>query len=274
MNILCFVLNTQQTVLCEKYYTNADSSIISNQLVEKNFSFTKRNDCYNPLFFELIQAEINKHNPSILVFTTVNDVESGTYFHSDFLVNVMKENQYQLLDQDKFVSGSTMRMSIYVDINDKEIESITFDKSYFNNTQQLTCQDGASAMVLYLSTPFGYMAFIGINNPDNYCIETANKTFVSGKNISAVFYMTEPTTMSQRPSTDSHISYQDTHYVKITTLDYSKLELSISNIKRADIGLFKVEKLDDQGVHDRMAAGITTTNTRQYTYPKFLTDLD
>src|SRR5579862_8451752 len=96
LKVLCFSWNTDDTPLCEGYLPNRDSGKIDSELVKKHYDILgKRIPCYNPLFFEEIRGDIFFNKPDIVVITTENETEKGTYFHAEFLPRKMATEGYK-----------------------------------------------------------------------------------------------------------------------------------------------------------------------------------
>lgn len=169
--ILCFNWNTDNTPLCEKYYNNK-----STELIKKGFQLTKRENCFNPLFFDNISVKIKQYSPDIVIIVTEGDVEDGTYFHSDFLPDNMKFLGYKLLARDKYKTSNgvfsiletdtVIRMSIFVKYNDNNSSILDLRHIVFKSNG-LTCNikgnQPIGALVLYVNTSFGEFAFVGVN---------------------------------------------------------------------------------------------------------------
>ena len=183
--ILCFSWNTDHTALCENGSgTNKDAYLNagSKDLIEKSFfTLTKRQPCYNPLFFESIKAAIIEYTPDIVAISNEGDIESGTYFHSDFLPYNMENNlgfnKYRLLVRDKYQADddNSLRMSIYVKSTGTSIQSIEINKSTLFNNYQCTSNLG-SALVLQIKMSNDTIAFIDLqlayqNQNSSSCIK-------------------------------------------------------------------------------------------------------
>ena len=182
---LCFSWNTDHTALCENGSgTNKDAYLNagSKDLIEKSFfTLTKRQPCYNPLFFESIKAAIIEYTPDIVAISNEGDIESGTYFHSDFLPYNMENNlgfnKYRLLVRDKYQADddNSLRMSIYVKSTGTSIQSIEINKSTLFNNYQCTSNLG-SALVLQIKMSNDTIAFIDLqlayqNQNSSSCIK-------------------------------------------------------------------------------------------------------
>lgn len=225
--ILCFSWNTDQIPLCEAYLDNKTQNLIT----KSRGIFSKRSSCYNPLFFDEIEKEITKYSPriQILVFLTEGDLESGTWFHSDFLPDKFGVGlkfpllpgrtgeqptlRFSLLARDKF-SGqpynnlkTVMRMSIYVPLTDKGTKVIELNKGLLFNDNNLNCNinskidanlqyvENAKILTLYVQSSMGKIAFVGVQyaekTPDQgrMCIKQLEEKFINNKNLDHVFIM-------------------------------------------------------------------------------------
>jgi len=222
--MLCFSWNTEQIPLCEGYLNNKTTDLITKS--RGTFSYTT--PCYNPLFFDEIENEIIKYLPriKILVFFTEGDLESGTWFHSDFLPNKFAKGlkyplqpgqtgegpqlRFGLLSRDKFSGQSynnkktVMRMSIYIAFNDNDTKVVELNKGYVFNDNTLDCNinyqsqnyvESAKILALYTQSSLGTIAFIGVQYRENtlnegrMCIKQLEEKFINNKNIDYVFIM-------------------------------------------------------------------------------------
>lgn len=209
--ILCFSWNTERVSLCENF-TDAGKSGTPDLIKRQTFALTKRNPCYNPLFFQSLKKSIIEHDPEIVVISTEGDLESGTYFHSDFLPYNMYWNlsynsniRYRLLVRDKYKgsTGDTLRMSIYVKSTDTSTKSIELNKGLIFNNNNYECgltnnTPFTLVLALYVQTQYGNIAFINVQMPENvyisptnrqYCINNIDDKFVENKNVDYVFLM-------------------------------------------------------------------------------------
>jgi hypothetical protein len=248
--ILCFNWNTTRIPLCENYLDNK----IENLINRPRGIFTKTTPCYNPLFFDEIEKEIIRFLPSlqILVFLTEGDLENGTWFHSDFLpdrlanLNIQSTpgNQntfkFRLLTRDKY-SGqpnnkvdTVIRMSIYVPFNNKDIRAVELNKGYLFNDNNLHCNyysdidynleynEDARALVLYVQSSMGKIAFVGIqyleNTPDpgRVCIKQLENKFINNKGLNHVFILGD---FSNNPGIPHDKSYE---FIKISDQFYDE----------------------------------------------------
>ena len=131
--IMIFSWNASGLKICE--------TINQRNINQTNSKTTKintisTNNCITPDFFEEIRNAIKQTSPELVVMVTENEDTKGSYFHSDFLPNTMKEislansGGYTLLKantlddvgitdfgNDDIItgspSGSSLRMSIY-----------------------------------------------------------------------------------------------------------------------------------------------------------------
>ncbi len=183
--ILCFSWNTDRIPLCDKYYEKA---------------YNKINHCYNPLFFQYIHNRIKEYNPMILVFVTEGDLESGTWFHSNFLPYIMDYLDYRLLVKDKFSDWeSTIRMSIYVKSDDETTYIIDLKRKLLLNDNTYNCSSTPGVglpklLTLYISTLYGNFAFIGVQIHHAYankntCIKSIDNKFIKNEEIDYVFLL-------------------------------------------------------------------------------------
>lgn len=216
--ILCFSLNTDQTPLCETYlnYKTTD------KITKSRGYFSKNSACFNPLFFDDIAKQIIKYNPEIAVFFTENDLVSGSWFHSDFLIEQMKQivdtkgAGYKLLSRDKY-SGpdiyngtreeTAIRMSIFIKESDDTTKNVEMKKTFFSNDdnkmycnakhekQKKSYEENVRALALYTQNKIGKIAFIGIQynensvNDNRICLEEIENKFLKDKKVDHVFIM-------------------------------------------------------------------------------------
>lgn len=195
--ILCFCWNSDQTPLCESYLQNKTKGQIS----RSGGLFSKGGICYNPLFFDEIQVEIQTYKPVLAVFLTENDPINGSHFHSNFLPDNMNDLGYKLLTRDKYVDNdntNALRMSIFVLNGSPSVSSVELSKGYIFNDNKLECNrtylGAPKSLVLYVNTSFGNFAFIGIQVPRNYddrtiCLTSIDSKFVANKNLDGVFLL-------------------------------------------------------------------------------------
>lgn len=208
-HILCFSWNTDQIPLCEAYLENNTINLIT----KSRGTFSKTTPCYNALFFDNIQSEIINHSPNIVVFFTENDLESGTWFHSDLLPNKMKNLKYKLLSRDKYSSidkysglqnnkQTDIRMSIFIKDNDNITKNIELSKGMLFNDNKMECStsnnnyvENAKIMTLYTQNSIGKIAFVGIQYAENtpsdgrICVKQLEDKFINNKGVDYVFIM-------------------------------------------------------------------------------------
>lgn len=295
--ILCFNWNTSQIPLCEKYIDNKTENLIT----KSRGTFSKTTPCYNPLFFDEIENQIIRFISSlqILVFLTEGDLESGTWFHSDFLPdklenlniesspgsqNVLK---FRLLSRDKYFGKTKigMRMSIYVLYNDKETKAIELSKGYLFNDNSLNCNstnkidvnfqyvENAKILTLYVQSSMGKIAFVGIqymeNTPDQgrVCIKQLENKFINNKGLNHVFILGD---FSNNPGIPKDKSYE---FIKISDQfvdDYREESRPAGYVdyrdKNSDID-YLPSYIDDNkgtiGYHDRILNKSITGSSNQ-----------
>ena len=195
--VLCFCWNSDRTPLCESYLENKSKVEISRSAGW----FTGGGPCYNPLFFDQIQVQIQNFNPILAVFLTENDPVTGSHFHSNFLPDKMKNLGYKLLTRDKYVdqdSTNSLRMSIFVKLGAMSVNAVELSKGIIFNDNKFECArtylGAPKALALYVSTLFGKFAFIGVQVPRGYndrtiCESALTAKFVSNKNLDTIFIM-------------------------------------------------------------------------------------
>ena len=197
--ILCFCWNADQQTLCEKYYEKDLSK------VEKSFfRFTKRQDCYNPFFFEHIKSEIVEQNPNIVTIVTEEEPDEETYFHSDFLPEEMGKLQYKLLIRDKTLTYyNALRISIYIKTNENNIRNIDLlpESTSGRNKNVFRCipnEPSPEALCLYVEANSKKIAFIAITIlPDYYgwhndtpiCFDKIEEKFIENKGLNYAFML-------------------------------------------------------------------------------------
>lgn len=195
--ILCFCHNSDRVQYCSSYQNNKSS----NEIFTQGGVFSKASSCYNPLFFDSVATELEKYQPTLAVFSTENDIVTGTYFHSDFLPVQMKQYGYKLLTRDKYIADDQtngIRLSIYIPNNENSISSVQLSKGLIFNDNKYQCDKiylgVPRAMVIYVQTTFGLFAFINVlvsrgypNNDRTICMSGMMKKFVEGKNIDQLF---------------------------------------------------------------------------------------
>ena len=250
-NIMCFNWNTDKVPICDKYYYSGNDEIKS--LVRSSNS-NSPNDCYNPLFAQSLFDRIKTYNPMIVTFVTEGDLRTKTYLHSDFLPDNMLDLGYFLLIRDKLNNDdSTIRMSIYIKIEDEITESIELSKNWLINDNNYECpskstlynhtinlrNNKASAprsLILYIHTKYGNIAFIGLQIPHDFdkksmCIDMIDKKFIHNKNVDYVFLMGDFATnyIVTKEQYDDFI-YMDE--IKNLTIPSTYLECNISQSLR------------------------------------------
>ena len=195
--VLCFCWNSDRTPLCESYLENNSKTEIS----RPGGWFSKSGSCYNPLFFDQIQVQIQQFNPVLATFLTENDPVTGSHFHSNFLPDKMTSLGYNLLERDKYVDQdqtNSLRMSIFVRKGAMSITGVELNKGLIFNDNKFECNrtylGAPKAIVLYVSTSFGKFAFIGVQVPRGYndrtiCMTALNNKFVNNKNLDTIFLM-------------------------------------------------------------------------------------
>jgi len=186
--IMCFSWNASGLRLCETMsQTKADVA----RTGIKAF-ITMKKKCLAPDFFEDIRETIRNKRPSLVIMTTEDEDSSGSYFHSDLLVQSMPEIGYTLVKKDKLnnigetasgvtptkvvsgtPSGSALRVSIYA-TNEVFPGIISEEKvlqGFFNNDgqkemvyQQGDRVSGAIASYIWHET-YGKFAFISTHLP-------------------------------------------------------------------------------------------------------------
>lgn len=206
-HILCFSWNTDKIPLCEGYLNNKTKDLIT----KPRGTFSKKTSCFNPLFFESIEKQIKQYNPAIVVLFTEGDLESGTWFHSDFLPDKMKIIKYKLLSRDKYINKQgdykvfgenvSSRMSIFIKDNDHQTKNIELSTKFFFNDNKVSCNKAPNsniknveALVLYTQSPLGTIAFIGLQFEEllgynEKCINEIENKFINNKNVDYVFIM-------------------------------------------------------------------------------------
>lgn len=151
-SIMCFSWNAAGLKICE--------SMSQDKADKKRKGFKafimRKKDCVAPDFFEEIRNMILQKSPKLVVITTQNEDSVNTYFHSDFLPNIMSEINYTLVKRDKMygigdkqtkvptgtTSGSALRVSIYSSNDDIE-NIITQEKElskHFSNQGQIEAE--------------------------------------------------------------------------------------------------------------------------------------
>jgi hypothetical protein len=174
-----------------------------NQISRPGGFFSKSGSCYNPLFFDQIQIDIQRYQPILAVFCTENDPVTGTHFHSDFLPNQMSTLGYKLLTRDKYIDddgSNALRMSIFILSGAQSITSVELSKGIIFNDNKFECSrtylGAPRALVLYVQTLFGRFGFVGVqvprevkNEDRTICESSLVNKFISGKNLDSYFIM-------------------------------------------------------------------------------------
>lgn len=177
--ILCFSWNASGLRLCE-----TSNQVKANNDRKKGL-FPKK-DCVAPDFFETIRNKITSQNPVLVVFNTNDEDKSNTYFHANFLPNVMAEIGYNLLNRSVLknvgqvasgssfvnsvlkVNGSACRVSIYCRM-DSYSEFATEEKNIKNKIVNYTKNDAgikSGATCIYINHPeAGKFAFVAVDFP-------------------------------------------------------------------------------------------------------------
>ena len=154
----------------------------------KNYVNNEKKNIYSPDFFRFVEGDVSFYNPNIVVVTTEKELENGTYFHSDFLPNEMFKMKYKILIRDKITGNNklgTLRMSIYVKINDTYTKNLELNKKIFVNDNTYE-SDNCVSLVLYTSTKIGVIAFIGACTTTKKISELENK-FLNNKECDYTF---------------------------------------------------------------------------------------
>ena len=201
--ILCFSWNTDKMPLCDQNYGND-----MEEHQRKRFWSDK---CYNPLFFDQIEQEIKFYQPEIVAISNEGDLESGTFFHYQYLRTHMKKLKYYLLDNSKAnnigFEKETLRLSIYVR-DDLDLSLVHANKSLFSYNEEYTCRkqvptknkietSKSKAIVKYVDTDIGIIAFMAVQIPHEYhqiqtnqCLTNMQSELLNNK-VSYVFMLGE-----------------------------------------------------------------------------------
>ena len=176
IKVLCFSWNTDKIPLCDQYYPNNRNKHYRQKLWYQD-------ECYNPLFFENIKTKIVDTIPDLVVISTEGDLESGTFFHSQFLRVQMKTLGYKLLNNSKVNNigiNDTLRLSIYSRNRNFSLEHI--NNSLFSYNEEYTCYQKqtktglkSKAIVKYVNTRIGIIAFMAIQMPHQYIQGQVNR---------------------------------------------------------------------------------------------------
>ena len=189
--VLCFSWNTDRIPLCDQPYDDMD--------IHERRKWFSTKTCYNPTFFNQIRDEIVKHDPDIVTIVNEGDLPEGTFFHYQFLRSQMPN--YYLLDNSKASNIGqnldSMRMSIYVR-KDLDLSLVHLNRGYFSSQEEFSCKNRsvAKAMVKYVETGIGVMAFTAIQMPHEYnkvevnqCLANIQQKLLSSKKISYIFLL-------------------------------------------------------------------------------------
>jgi hypothetical protein len=207
--ILCFSWNTDKTPLCDRYYGHQKPDMEKH--VRKRF--WGDDDCYNPLFFQNIKDQILFYAPDLVAITTEGDLETGTFFHSEFLPHYFKNMGYRLLTnkkQNHIGNHETLRLSIYVR-NDVTASLSHLNRTFFSYGETAECQvivpkkwHGkvynaeyiSKSLVQFVDTKDGVIAFVAINLLHSYnnlniadCLNKMLTKLLANPKISFIFLM-------------------------------------------------------------------------------------
>ena len=206
--ILCFSWNTDKTPLCDQnYHSDKDMSVHTRE------RFWRDDECYNPLFFNQIKNKILEHSPDIVAITTEGDLETGTFFHYEFLPSAMSFLKYYLFTGKKATGVSNkqaIRLSIYVR-NDVDVALSHLNYSFFSNHEESQCKVPiprkyhnkrvditytSKSIVQFIETREGVIAFVAINLLHDYnivnldeCLNKMLTQLLKSKKISYIFLM-------------------------------------------------------------------------------------
>ena len=180
--ILQFTWNTDKLFLSKKYHQKEN-------IIKYGHS---------PNFFKIIEEEILTIFPNIIAINTQNELNRGSYFHSDFLPSIMCKLKYKLLIRDKHISDiGTLRSSIYIQQSDNDTIPLELNKKLLQNDNKYD-NNQYFALTLYLQTYYGKVAFINmynfaniIDHPNNYqekisIIDVLEDKFINNKNLDYV----------------------------------------------------------------------------------------
>lgn len=189
--VLCFSWNTDKIPLCDQKYPN------DYELQYRKKMFLKDTKCYNPLFFDEIKEHIIDDNPEIVAINNEGDLESGTFFHYQFLRREMEKLRYNLLNNSKIsnigINNDTMRLSIYVR-DDVNVSLTHINRGLFSYNEETTCKtkvytkngkvtvSQAKAMVKYVDSAIGIIAFMSMQIPHEYTPEQTSQCLNNMKN--------------------------------------------------------------------------------------------
>jgi hypothetical protein len=118
--IMCFSWNTAGLKICET----------ANQRVakEERSGFLGmvgiKKQCIPADFFSEIRKKVDEVNPKVVIITTLDEDDSKTYFHSDYLKKSMEDLQYSLLKRDKIDNvGEPGSKNPYTDLKDVNLDN-------------------------------------------------------------------------------------------------------------------------------------------------------
>ena len=178
--ILCFCWNTDKTPLCDRNYGGMDK--------QHRKRFFSSDECYNPLFFDQIENEIVKYQPDVVAISNEGDLKSGTFFHYQYLPAHMKRLNYYLLDNSKAndigINQDSLRLSIYAR-NDLDLALTHINKSLFSYNENYSCgstKNKAKAIVKYVETAIGIIAFMAVQMPHEYTSVEIDKCLLNMQN--------------------------------------------------------------------------------------------
>lgn len=236
--ILCFSWNTDKTPLCDQYHARPlRQSFIPRDPRNVRKGFFQDTLCYSPTFFTQVYDKIKEESPDIVVIHTEGDLEKGTFFHHQFLKDHMKH--YYLLDNDKVTGIGTindpeaLRMSIYVR-NDTNVTLDNINATLFYKNNKTNCSftiNGtkvtSKAIVKFVSTPYGVIAFMGLQFPHEYTEKERNECFnimtnklLASNKISYIFIMGDFSSKEAFIKVNGEIINQD-----VKQFGYNELEL-------------------------------------------------
>lgn len=152
--VMCFVWNADGLRLCETMSQNR-----ANQARSSLTGYiTRRPPCIAPDFFEDIRHIISTRQPNLVVITTEDEAQTGTYFHSDLLPNMLPEINYSSLNRSAFrETPGTIRISIYA-----RDDTIPFINATERNLV-VKCQNAAATSLYVNHQIYGRLAFVAVN---------------------------------------------------------------------------------------------------------------
>lgn len=126
VRLLAFTWNANRLSICETDYED-----VRKRNREKFFNVRGKKPCFPPVFFETVESKIKNRRdkrPEIVAFSTQDEAESQTYFHSEFLPKKMKnlgyeqyyrkklENvgHYNFEQDEKLRTKTSLRLSVYI----------------------------------------------------------------------------------------------------------------------------------------------------------------